>query len=1557
MAVALSRSGRRVGRTLLVITLLAAILYAVESPRRAEATVNGEGVMIYSPSGNTTPQTRTYTTGSNSFTSAAGTVAGAAARATVLRTSPNKQEAIAGYVDSGGTLRVLCYNGSTWSSAWSVSVGGTGTTRRFDIAYESSSGDALVMYSTNATSNELAYRTKASAASCTTWSGATTYEALRTTGSVYYVKLGADHRSSSDLITAIWADSNKDLSAVVWTGSALTNEPSAATETTLDTIGTTPDVEDFDVEYESTSGDVMLVWGRAVAASVNGAYYRTCTGGTSACTWNAVTAIPTFADDATNLDISANPTSDEIVFASIGIDSSDMQLGYWTGSSWNNSANVDTSTNPPAAGTQLVATTWITAASNTAKSIIVYSDVGDSDIASYIGDGYNFIPMPDVTPTPAFATTQAYFDLQPDPVNKNKAMLTAVDTNVDLFAKRLSIEAAGYVSWSNSDGSAALDANLNQTSPMAASFAYWRSSSAPTYTEANYQFFGNSDDVQPGSSLASENTQLKYTGNPTSPIRLRTQVGVTGNALTARAEKFELEYSTSTSGPWTSVGSPWWDPAWTERRKITFANKIDTATLTYPTILVTLNASNFDYSKTQANGEDLRFVDDDGYLLDYDIEKWDKTGNSYVWVSVYHVDAFSDTDHMWVYYNNPNAVDVQNKPWTYASNVKMVQHFEEASGNYTDTIDAQNDGTASGTPTRVAGGRFGQGVQFDSNTDIISNAASTVPHQNTFTVEFWVKPDSLPASADWVGDGTSAASRSWEVQTSSSGTGFNLELTGTDNFQYISPPTLAVGTWTHVAFTQSATQTRVYTNGQLRFVGGSTPSTNSVTGYRIGGTNARITMDELRISNNIWSPEWLNMNYRTQSDAMNSYGPEESLSANAFRSYDNPTPAQGASIGSTLLTGSSQLGSYTEYEASGTNPAAVDVGSNSEWDFTLQPVNTTPGQTYYFRMVKAGGAALSSYTQYPSINIEPSLNQESYRWFTNANSTNVGAALAAQDTAITAPAQGVPFRLRTLTHVSGGPYTTSHTGVKLQYSQQSGTCDAGFTGESYVDVDNASGAIRFYNNATPADGTSLTSNGSDPTTGHTKIAQSYEEVNNAPVLATTAAGQDAMWDFSLVDIAAPGTTTYCFRMVRADGSSFNGYTILPELTTPVRNVAPDAPTNPLQKTNADVVIATGKWHNSTTVKFTADITDPDPADTLQLCVEIKDVGVSFTNSPTQCGGTFAYSGSTVPADVTYSSLSTDTQYHWQVATKDSGGLYSSWTPYGGNSDVVTTATDIGIDTSAPTGGTVKDGTTGTDATYNDGALDTLSATWSGVIASTSGLLRYEYSIGTTPGAIADTKGWTSNGTATSVTIAGLNLKTSQRYYFSVRTVDNAGNTSTPITSDGQFVAPTLTFGVGATSISFNSLNIGNNYTDEKTVSLTTSTNAYGGYIVRVYATGPLTTGSKTIGWFNGGTYAAPDSWQGGDTGFGYTSTDPSIQATNKFQNTPNCPGLSAWANPGCYAPFSTSQPGDVVADHDSGVSGTPVSSEVQTLSLRVTAPSTPAGRYATKLVFTNTVEY
>jgi len=441
-------------------------------------TYNTNGILIYGD-GTTIPKYRNYNKVSDTFTSEASALTASTGQTFVVRTSPAKKEAIAGFITSTGVLNIMCYDGASWSQEWTATVGGTGTTRKFDIAYETNSGDVMVAYSRNTTStNDVNYRTKLGSAGCGSinWSAALSIptSSVITTGNTQWIKIKGDPRVGSNIISLAWADINSDLGVAVWSGSAWSTTNLKTLETALEIVSVAQDVDSFDISFESVSGNLMAVWGSGGTASTNGAWYNRCVGGTSACTWTAArTAIPTMANDATNLDISSNPNTNEIVFGSIGNAGSDLQAAYWSGSAWTGQNDIDISTQVPVAGTKLVSTGWLISGATT-RSVVVYNDSGSTNIGYYTGVNGVFTVATDFVVTPVFASPQKTYQVEMDPLNKNQLMFCLSDNASDLFCKRLVMSATPVFTWTNSDGGVAIELTLSQIINSPFSYAFWR---------------------------------------------------------------------------------------------------------------------------------------------------------------------------------------------------------------------------------------------------------------------------------------------------------------------------------------------------------------------------------------------------------------------------------------------------------------------------------------------------------------------------------------------------------------------------------------------------------------------------------------------------------------------------------------------------------------------------------------------------------------------------------------------------------------------------------------------------------------------------------------------------------------------------------------------------------------------------------------------------------------------------------------------------------------------------------------------------------------------------
>ena len=243
----------RIGALGLILVFIASMVFEmgffnVQAQYQGDS-VSGKGIICYSD-GTTTPKTRTWGAGSTNFgTTETSTAASEASLQTVIKQNPIRlNEWLCAVADNAGFVDVLLSTdgGLTWSlSLDDVNVGGTGTTRRFDLAYEQLSGDAVLMYSKNATSNEYASRVWAG----TSWAAEQVYDIASSADTVTWIEMTEKPRSNDIGIGLLDNGTSTNLAGSYWSGDynvldgwKLAYDPGVLTETAGVTKDTTNNV-------------------------------------------------------------------------------------------------------------------------------------------------------------------------------------------------------------------------------------------------------------------------------------------------------------------------------------------------------------------------------------------------------------------------------------------------------------------------------------------------------------------------------------------------------------------------------------------------------------------------------------------------------------------------------------------------------------------------------------------------------------------------------------------------------------------------------------------------------------------------------------------------------------------------------------------------------------------------------------------------------------------------------------------------------------------------------------------------------------------------------------------------------------------------------------------------------------------------------------------------------------------------------------------------------------------------------------------------------------------
>jgi len=261
----------------------------------------------------------------------------------------------------------------------------------------------------------------------------------------------------------------------------------------------------------------------------------------------------------------------------------------------------------------------------------------------------------------------------------------------------------------------------------------------------------------------------------------------------------------------------WWNPAWSQRRKITLDTGTGAAALSESagsaTVLVRLSDANFQFAGAREDGSDLRFVAADGKTVwPHQIERYDNLLNeAFVWVRLPEVKpAAKETFH--VYFGNADAaMPAPNNPAeAFDGDTTLVYHFAERAS-------APVDATANGNNAEGAGATAGDAI-IGSGLRLLGSAPIRIPDSKslewkqgqTLTIAVWIKPGALQENAVIASraDGNTSLRLLLDQGIPT------VELTSGSSPVRSQPGVpVAAGTWSHLALAADGTTLRLFLNG------------------------------------------------------------------------------------------------------------------------------------------------------------------------------------------------------------------------------------------------------------------------------------------------------------------------------------------------------------------------------------------------------------------------------------------------------------------------------------------------------------------------------------------------------------------------------------------------------------------------------------------------------------------------------------------------------------------------------------------------------------------------
>lgn len=314
---------------------------------------------------------------------------------------------------------------------------------------------------------------------------------------------------------------------------------------------------------------------------------------------------------------------------------------------------------------------------------------------------------------------------------------------------------------------------------------------------------------------------------------------------------------------------------------IAFPGYSGSETLTDFPVLVKLSAelNDFQYSECKlANGGDLRFSDSEGNLLSHEIDTWNPSGVSLVWVKV---PSFNARTVIKAYYGNatPAAVTASD---VWSNGYKAIWHLNESGITLVNSVAGRADlevwlwGAKSSTAQSVVReqpGILGNAVSFGSpgryGALCSTNETVLLSGAGSFTVELWALQDHHNPAEVLSGSYSYLFNEDDKIVLITEEVGGKIQTKGVftkSSYAAMSgdcPP--ARNEWNHIAFAYDSS------SGGANVLNGTIVATTDACGsltasagkifignYSSGGPNSWLgKIDEVRISSVSRSADWL----------------------------------------------------------------------------------------------------------------------------------------------------------------------------------------------------------------------------------------------------------------------------------------------------------------------------------------------------------------------------------------------------------------------------------------------------------------------------------------------------------------------------------------------------------------------------------------------------------------------------------------------------------------------------------------------------------------------------
>ena len=295
-------------------------------------------------------------------------------------------------------------------------------------------------------------------------------------------------------------------------------------------------------------------------------------------------------------------------------------------------------------------------------------------------------------------------------------------------------------------------------------------------------------------------------------------------------------------------------------------------------VLVRLTDEQFNFSRAQTDGKDIRFTTPRGFPLDFEIERWDPVnGLAEIWVRVDTVHGNDSMQYIAMYWGNSSADKISDGTPVFntLNNFIGVWHMNEDPSSGDGFITDHSSNTHNATPcgsmnaSNSVEGMVGKALKLDGTDDYLDAGDVSLPER--YTVGFWVYLETLEHSQRFIFkdssytlwyDTVNVCIRMEHMDSAGHWRGIFQDDGAT--------VPMTAGTWNFLTGTFDGTVIRLYLNSNEISTSGEIATNLLVTSTPLLFGRSWVAqfvngiMDEIRIEGTARSPAWIKLSYMNQ---------------------------------------------------------------------------------------------------------------------------------------------------------------------------------------------------------------------------------------------------------------------------------------------------------------------------------------------------------------------------------------------------------------------------------------------------------------------------------------------------------------------------------------------------------------------------------------------------------------------------------------------------------------------------------------------------------------------